>query len=65
MQRGLEKMTWGNIEMISLVNLMKGRLKGWYCSQAAKDVWMMMGEGDGKRGLEEEMGLNISKRYLV
>lgn len=58
-------MTWGNTEMISIVNLMKGRFTGWYCSQAAKDVWWMMGEGGGERGLQEEMGLNISMRYLV
>lgn len=52
-------MTWGNTEMISIVNLMKGRFKGWYCSQAAKDVWRMVGEGGGERGLQEEMGINI------
>lgn len=57
-------MTW-NTEMISLVNLMKGKFKGWYISQAADDVWLMVGQGDGQRGLEEEMGLNTGEICLV
>lgn len=57
-------MTW-NTEMISLVNLMKGKFKGWYSSQAADDVWLMVGQGGGQRGLEEEMGLNTGEIYLV
>lgn len=57
-------MTW-NTERISLVHLMNGKFKGWYSTQAAEDVWLMVGEGDGQRRLEEEMGLNIGETYLV